>query len=247
MPGYVQKIYNENLQGTEDEEEGISSDQDEQDSIENIHFRKRTLHWLRNVSDELVDPNPAVSDVAQNERVYPQVSNRPALEELSIKSTTAFQWLISDIRRELRLDHHQLNHMRSLSQQILLAAPYEPEEGLSARIYRISYIFEWKLMSFLRDQYSQSEYGGSLDLAFERAIVLSGSMIHGQATTCKEYLCQTWPLHADTIIEVMKSAIKQVEEIGVTTVPGVEGMYSLCSIIDLLSHWTLTGYRPTSR
>ncbi|KAF2689770.1 hypothetical protein K458DRAFT_384408 [Lentithecium fluviatile CBS 122367] len=65
-------------------------------------------------------------------------------------------------------------------------------------------LMDWDLPNFLKTQ----EYGSTLESALERAITITGSEINAQATTCLDYMCQTWPSTGREVLGMLKKALK---------------------------------------
>jgi hypothetical protein len=231
--GHILNIYNSTVKKTERWKGRNPGEDPESNIAEPVWSKEKRCTWLMHILNEVVDPGPAMTGATRDEQMNPQnwiLSSTEEWKVLDIIGSISFRCLISDLEKELRLNHDQLDHLRSFSQQILLAASQKFGKANYPRICKVFYKANWALMSFLRDQYSESEYRGSLDLAFERAVVLSGSATYGQATTCSEYMKQNWPLHADVVIGLVKSAIQKAEKGCATTISGIEGMFFLCNI-----------------
>jgi hypothetical protein len=118
--------------------------------------------------------------------------------------TPAFEWLVSILKREKSLDPSMLDKMRSFSAQIMENLPVSLISRKRVQIYKATYIAEWDIWSFLREQ----SYDEPPELAIEGAIVLTGSVGSAQALTCGEYLRQTWPTNGDHIMRLLKKVVE---------------------------------------
>jgi hypothetical protein len=145
------------------------------------------------------------------ERDYADVNDRPGtsihdIDYQDLSDTPAFRWLIAMIKREHLLDQAGLVRMRKFSQSVLDVLP--PEQMISrrkAQLYRVKYVIEWDLISFLEEQ----RYDVPIGPVLEAVIVLTGNMGDAQATTCGEYLKQTWPTTGSFIINLLIEVVRQ--------------------------------------
>lgn len=63
---------------------------------------------------------------------------------------------------------------------------------------------DWDIRSFMKSQFKQSD---NPDKFIGSVITLSGSALHAQATTCTEYVKQTWPTYGLWVLEELQWAI----------------------------------------
>ena len=61
---------------------------------------------------------------------------------------------------------------------------------------------EWDLPEFMKSQYPDAE-----DANLGSVITLTGTVLHAQATTCLEYVKQTWPSQGCEVVMAFQSAI----------------------------------------
>ncbi|KAH7140297.1 hypothetical protein B0J13DRAFT_637783 [Dactylonectria estremocensis] len=112
-------------------------------------------------------------------------SYRIVLDEAS-----AYQSLLDTVRREMAIRHVQPNYMEMVRQKISEALPpqkisrYRQSPMLEATIE-----LEWNPLAFFEAQ----KYDLPPHEAAEKVIVLTGSYTDVQATSCAEYMSQTWP------------------------------------------------------
>ncbi|KAM7204463.1 hypothetical protein V8F20_003579 [Naviculisporaceae sp. PSN 640] len=125
----------------------------------------------------------------------------------------AFEWLISRMVREGRTmtippGTESASHVRS---QILdtLGVPRHVSRRLLLQHKRVRFRIRWQLLEHLRDQ----QYGSELNIdptapeILPSVLTLTGSPHHAQATTCGEYMAQTWPQSGPQLLEfIMKLA-----------------------------------------
>jgi hypothetical protein len=68
----------------------------------------------------------------------------------------------------------------------------------------MTFEMNWNPLAFITDQ----EYDEDPGVAIENAITLTGSATDAQTTTCRQYLCQTWPSFAEHVIHLIKEVVR---------------------------------------
>ena len=62
---------------------------------------------------------------------------------------------------------------------------------------------QWDILGFMRDQFLENEFSNS---ALGLVITISGSAQHVQATTCSDYIRQTWPALGSQVLDALQDA-----------------------------------------
>jgi hypothetical protein len=57
------------------------------------------------------------------------------------------------------------------------------------------------------EQFMELQYGESTATPLGSVITLSGSALHAQAATCRDYLERNWPLTGQVLLKAMQSAM----------------------------------------
>jgi hypothetical protein len=125
--------------------------------------------------------------------------------EATILNTVAFKWLLDRLQKELLLTPMEPKTMQKIGETIASALP--PVRRISRKAqpqaYRATFELEWDVFNFFRTQ----GYDGLPQEVFEGVITLTGCCPDAQATTCAQYLLQTWPSTSGELIEMIKIAL----------------------------------------
>lgn len=121
-------------------------------------------------------------------------------------NSTAYQWLLARLRRELLLATTVLDCMEDLRRGIATSLPRSPKVSRyrSAEAHQMTFRVSWDPVAFIGEQ----GYGDTPDEALERAITLTGSASDAQALTCAQYLRQTWPWVAELTMQFVKDIVR---------------------------------------
>ncbi|KAF4335283.1 ankyrin 3 [Fusarium beomiforme] len=132
-------------------------------------------------------------------------STRLLAYEETILNTVAFNWLLDRLQKELLLIPTEPWTMQKICETILSAFP--PARRISTKAqpptYHATFELEWDVFDFFRTQ----GYDGLPQNIFEGVIALTGCCPDAQATTCAQYLLQTWPSTSGELIEMIKNAL----------------------------------------
>jgi hypothetical protein len=129
----------------------------------------------------------------------------------AIHNTPAYEWLLTDIRRELLLAPPDFNLMDNIAHHIREEVSSIPAIGRVSPNERpkpceVSFELDWQPLAFIKQQ----EYGRDPDEAIERAVTLTGNSLDAQAVTTREYMCQTWPMTGSRTLALLKNVIRDL-------------------------------------
>ena len=146
--------------------------------------------------DDYIDDEEHSEDDAE-----PTFAEMARYREVLLESP-AFEWLTSRIVRETRIVPPETDHAGRIRSRILnkLGLPDHISRQSSLQHKRVVFVIPWQFLNHLRDQ----QYCSELRLAPEtipRVLTLTGYPDHAQATTCAEYMEQTWPQSGPQMLE----------------------------------------------
>ena len=126
-----------------------------------------------------------------------------------ISKTEAYEWLRTRLQRELRLVPAEPDILGRVRHNILSALP--PVHRISTKISSQScgarFELEWDILEFFkRQKYLPKPYE-----AFDGVITLTGSYRDAQATTCAQYIDQTWPSTGGVTIRLIRALLQGKE------------------------------------
>ena len=100
----------------------------------------------------------------------------------------AYQWLLGKIKAQLVLDEGG-TVMETIRTKILQALSFT-KSGNTYRqaVYKATFEVAWCPATFIQDQFPDEQ-----DIRLGAILVLTGSRLDAQATTCAQYMHQTWP------------------------------------------------------
>jgi hypothetical protein len=140
-----------------------------------------------------------------NPDVYPVMPGLQKYRECVLE-TPAYEWLLGDIQRHCLLEPSSPDIMAEVGSAILQGLPsqlrFSRRESVPS--YKMTYILDWDLVSFLEDQEYKEDNAEALPLA----ITLTGSREAAQALTCSQYLHQTWPASAGEMLNLLQALLK---------------------------------------
>jgi hypothetical protein len=119
------------------------------------------------------------------------VANLGPVRDLLV-SSDAFRRLALDLRRTLY--HDEGVEMEKIRCALL--------EGKQHPLHNAKFNVNWALSEFMHTQ-----YGRELP-SIGSVVVLTGSALYAQATTCAEYIKSTWPKTGHILIELLDTALK---------------------------------------
>jgi len=111
----------------------------------------------------------------------------------------AYRWLLENARSSALLTRREGTVLEAASREI--DGVFSSQRAGQKR--QVCFDMSWSPHEFLRDQ----EYGVTDEIAFERAITITGSARNAQALTCVEYMRQTWPSSGSELIRTLQKAL----------------------------------------
>lgn len=122
-----------------------------------------------------------------------------------IKNSEAYHWLISQLKCNIILSRQHPESQSRIRDHILnsFPGPLKISRKDLPEKFQAKFMLNWDPLKFLLEQYSEAPFS-----VFETAIALTGSFEEAQATTCRQYLEQTWPHMATTILRLIGGALK---------------------------------------
>ena len=108
-----------------------------------------------------------------------------------ITESSAFDWLVGSLQRELQLANSTVDGMMHIRRRILqgLPTPRHVSRKQAVPSVKVTFTAPWDPVSFVEEQ----GYDTEVEDLLGKVITLTGSSEDAQATTCEQYLCQTWP------------------------------------------------------
>jgi hypothetical protein len=127
-------------------------------------------------------------------------------------SGDAFRDLASELRRSLYRD----DEYRTASIQAIVLDNVHSSD--TACWTTAEFLAKWDVMGFMRSQYSKLPSVASI-------VVLTGSALYAQATTCGDYVRTNWPTTGPIVLDLIDKALASKAE---RTSALVLGMYTPC-------------------
>ncbi|KAF2187664.1 hypothetical protein K469DRAFT_104019 [Zopfia rhizophila CBS 207.26] len=169
--------------------------------------------WLHSMHEESGDKRPVelfvgVSGPPDEEPEGANIpKDLPRYRDFIVRNP-AYTWLLARLERELLLAPAEPNHMQAISDTILNGLSHGAFQNLSyekgPHLCDMTFIVDWNPLAFLQEQ----EYDEKPEVAFERAITLTGTGSDAQALTTAQYLSQTWPLVGDEMLSPLKRVVR---------------------------------------
>lgn len=133
----------------------------------------------------------------------------PGIEEYKhmIYTAPSYQWVLGQLRREVLLSKpNKFNTMDGIRERILAAVPGKRHVSskTASQAVHMTYTVDWDLLAFLRGQ----EYDESADVAIAGAVTLTGSQADAQASSCQQYLDQTWPCTGSQTLMLIQKMLR---------------------------------------
>ncbi|EHK40431.1 hypothetical protein TRIATDRAFT_181285, partial [Trichoderma atroviride IMI 206040] len=188
-------------------ETGVRSDRVDFDSISNWHPDTDNLEdpntALNKKPDDAMDGN-SDDDLDEADRATDSLPEFSVYRDF-ISQHPAYEWLLQYIQKELYMDEPG-NVQTDIRKTIIDYLPKSQRVSRSeaAKRFTLTFTADWDPGSFLQEQ----EYTESPERAVERAITITGSKVDAQAATTTQYLSQTWPSSGIHLLHVMKSVVR---------------------------------------
>ncbi|KAL7954533.1 hypothetical protein V8C34DRAFT_294153 [Trichoderma compactum] len=118
----------------------------------------------------------------------------------------AFEWLVGKLGTELNPTGVDSSAMKLISSYIQDRLP--PIRNISrhnpSKPYKVTFHVECDIPGFIQEQ----AYEGSAAEVLPKVITLTGSVQDVQATTCEQYLVQTWPVVGCNLLRTIQGALR---------------------------------------
>ena len=126
----------------------------------------------------------------------------------AVKVTPHYAWLMAQLHAESMLEQPTPDSRRMIRRVVsnalrLLHNPNITSMSCSAR-HRACFEIHWNLVGFLKSQ----GYDKPLGQCLPEVITLTSSGRSSQATFCREYMRETWPLVGEKVLDAIVSALK---------------------------------------
>jgi hypothetical protein len=163
-----------------------------------VSWKDRTDLLLR---DAEYDPLPE----QQIDESLPEPWDRADYHSLVSKSS-AYEWLLGRLRVELKLIPTGPNTMESIRTTILasLLPVWRISDKRPPQPAKASFEMDWDPIGFIAEQ----DYLLAPEEVIETALTLTGTLEDAQATTCVEYLRQTWPRTGEHTLQLVKLTLQ---------------------------------------
>ncbi|PKK49921.1 hypothetical protein CI102_8719 [Trichoderma harzianum] len=119
----------------------------------------------------------------------------------------AFEWLVGKLGTELNSTEVDYSAMKLISSYIQDRLP--PVEYIGRqyppRPYKVTFLVQCDIPGFIHEQ----AYEGSAAEILPKVITLTGSVQDVQATTCEQYLVQTWPVVGCNLLRTIQGALRE--------------------------------------
>ena len=180
---------------------------------------KMLLLWNDSV-DFSGDPNTNIGGVSDDEvhgvpddDIPVDPEELPSLEKYrgQLNQDPVYQWLVARIASTIALETPGPTDAEAGIRDVL-TAHFDQRKHISRRkVLRavINFDIDWRIAAFHREQ----QYSCTLDQVLEQAITLTGFGNDVQATTCLEYVTQTWGSSGSQLLRLLQQAILDVGEV----------------------------------
>jgi hypothetical protein len=174
--------------------------------------------WFKGLNDP-ENPSEKTSDLPLESEV--ELANQDVgMPEISvyhniISRSSAYTWLVSALQKEISLTNAGPDPGCTLKTQIrdFYARPTRVSRKSSTQQFQMSFQMNWDFPGFYKEQ----AYKETLEDVFQWAISLSGSPRDSQATSCVEYVKQTWPWYGLDVFHLIQTATCSQRGIEVTS------------------------------
>ncbi|KAJ4857032.1 hypothetical protein T069G_07929 [Trichoderma breve] len=125
----------------------------------------------------------------------------------AVTKDPAFKWLVGKLQGLLTSTYINSDAMKNISDHLIQGLP--PIQGISrhhpSKPFRVTFDVECDILGFIKDQ----EYYGAAAEVVPNVITLTGSSDDVQATTCEQYLLQTWPTVGCNLLWAIQGALRE--------------------------------------
>jgi hypothetical protein len=177
--------------------------------ITTVPWEERMQNWMVDLEcDPLPDastdlPSDPDTDIDEVDESY--LPGLVLYRDL-ISTSSTYEWLLARLHREVALSRQQPDLMEVIREAITskLQSPGKISRYRSSEALRFTFEVEWDPVAFVKEQRYEEEPGDAIG----RAITITGSAVDAQATTCAEYLRQTWPVVGKHTLQLVKNVVR---------------------------------------
>ncbi|KAI9662246.1 MAG: hypothetical protein M1821_008412 [Bathelium mastoideum] len=149
-------------------------------------------------------PQDGSDDTTDNDSAMDS-TRLPGLETYReiIKQSSSYQWLLWQIAAANKLEcPGPVNTQKTIRDHILTSVHKLSSRGKSPKVH-IMYHPQWDLSIF----HAEQGYSCSVDQVLSQAITITGYRNDVQATTCSQYINQTWGEMGSRLLQILQQAI----------------------------------------
>ncbi|KAJ3578823.1 hypothetical protein NPX13_g1746 [Xylaria arbuscula] len=135
----------------------------------------------------------------------------PELEDYKkvLVDDPSYMWMLARLHRDLILSTAQSSILDQITKEIQTKFPQTrtisrkrpPDE------VHVTFTIDWDILGFLYQQ----DYDIPHFEAIQNCVTLTGTRIHAQALTCKQYMTQMWPFTGMQTLKLIQEALKTAE------------------------------------
>lgn len=122
-----------------------------------------------------------------------------------LSGSEAYKWLLNRLLGEFHLVQTEPNSIQTIREKIATLFPRTQRVSRKETPKSSTAVFDldWDIHAFFESQ----AYPNKPEEALQTVITLTGSFTDAQATTCAQYIHQTWPSTGQIIIELIKGVL----------------------------------------
>ena len=129
-----------------------------------------------------------------DENTFTQVEDLDMLRIDSVTNTASFNWFLSSVRSRYRLDYSVADIPTSIRSSVAASMPrYRGNRALQRQ--QITLQMDWNPKLFAEQQGFPGVH------SLPSALVITGSALKSQLSTCRNYLKETWPTTGEAVLE----------------------------------------------
>jgi hypothetical protein len=123
-----------------------------------------------------------------------------------ISKSPAYEWLLARVHKAIVLQPADPDRMAEVRKKIIECLPtlYVISRKHAPQGVKANFELNWDPIAFIREQ----EYSENPHEEIGRVITVTGHPNDAQATTCADYLSQTWPLVGEHVLHLIKLVMR---------------------------------------
>lgn len=199
-----------------------------------MSFTEKVPHWHEEISDVEDNMSPEMPEIVpiedyvdaaddipdlepdrdeeRREDVDPDYQSQTAYVDFILESP-AYRWLLAKFSQRISLLARDTKSMDAIKNSVLKLLPpaLSMSRKDSAQAFRLTFEIELESIT-MRDV----EEKGHLAESFATLISITGSLTNAQALPCIEYLRQTWPWSAESMLQLLRDVfcIERAQRVG---------------------------------